>query len=234
MQRRAVPGSILVALGLAAITPLQAQRCLPFAAGETLNYGIRVAMMGARGKAVMSVTGPEELRGRLVLRLRSEAHVGVGFLRGSDATASWIDPLDFASLRFIQHEHHIISNASDSVEIFPEQRRWQRGNGTDGAMRTDAPLDVLSFIYFLRTLPFGPDSAWVLDRHFDDLRNPTKVRVVGRDTIDTPAGKFDAWSVEMQVRDTAHVGQGVSRLDCSGSLSQLWRAFREARMQHSE
>jgi hypothetical protein len=202
--------------------PARAQRCLPFAAGEKLAYGVRVAMMGAKGKAVMSVTGPEELRGRLVLQLQSEASVGVGFLRGTDNTRSWVEPLTFSTLRFVQNERHIISRASDSVEVFPEQRRWIRADGTSGTMQTDAPLDVLSFIYFLRTLPFGLDSTWTFARHLDDARNPTVVRVVGRDSLVTPAGRFDTWSVEMQVRDTAHYkGEGVIRLQFSADDRRL-------------
>src|SRR5690242_2575540 len=94
------PLSVSIAL-LAAVTPAVAQRCLPFAAGERLTYGIRVAMMGAKGQAVMSVGGPGELRGRVVIQLKSEASVGVGFLRGSDNTRSWVEPLTFATLRFV-------------------------------------------------------------------------------------------------------------------------------------
>jgi hypothetical protein len=211
----------LLALSMGA-TRAWAQGCLPFAAGERLTYGVRVAMMGARGQAVMSVVGPQELRGRVVIELRSEASVGMGFLRGSDKTFSWVDPLTFATLRFVQHERHIISRASDSVEVYPEQRRWQRGNGTGGNTASDAPLDVLSFIYFLRTLPLAVDSSWRFDRHFDAARNPTSVRVTGRDSVTTPAGRFEVWSVEMQVRDTTHYGgDGLIRLQFTADERRL-------------
>jgi hypothetical protein len=208
---------VVLLLGLLSGAPAaDAQGCLPFAAGETLSYGIRVAMMGAKGRATMSISGPEEVRGRVVLVLKSEASVGVGFLNGSDRTRSWVEPLSFATLRFVQHERHVIVRGSDSVEVFPEQRRWIRGNGTSGGTLSDSPLDVLSFIYFLRTLPYGPDSSWTFERHFDKARNPTAVRVVGRDSVKTPAGVFDAWQVEMQVRDTAHYGgNGLIRLAVS-------------------
>ena len=203
----------VVVLGTSSAPPVLAQSCLPFGPGEILTYGIRVATMGAKGQTRMWVTGPELIRGRTTIALRSEASVGVGFLNGSDRTVSWLDPLTFAALRFTQHERHIIARSSDSVEIYPEERRWERSGSRRGVIASDAPLDVLSFIYFLRTLPFQIDSSWTFNRHFDDARNPTTVRVVGRDTISTPAGRFPVWSVEMRVRDKEHYGgDGVIKL----------------------
>lgn len=191
-------------------TGAHAQSCLPFAPGERLTFAVRAATMGAKGEARMTVSGPELVRGRATIVLRSEASVGIGFIRGSDNTASWVDPLTLATLRFTQRERSLLSRGSDSVEVFPEARVWERSEGRHGETSTDAPLDILSYIYFLRTLPFGTDSAWTFNRHFDALRNPTTVRVVGHDTISTPAGRFAVWNVEMSVRDKEHYdGSGV-------------------------
>jgi hypothetical protein len=170
----------------------------------------------------MWVTGPELVRGRVAIVLRSYASAGVGFVRGTDRTTSWIDPVRFASLRFVQHERHVLSKASDSVEILPEERRWVRADGRTGSTLSDAPLDVLSFIYFLRTLRFDRDTAWTLNRHFDADRNPTAVRLAGRDTLDTSAGRFPVFSVEMFVRDPEHYGgEGVIRLHFSDDARRL-------------
>ena len=199
-----------------------AQVCLPFAPGERLTYAVRAATMSARGEAHMTVAGPEEVRGHATLVLRSEASVGVGFIRGSDKTASWVDPVTLATLRFIQTERNVLSHATDSVEVFPDARLWERSNGRHGEMITDAPLDVLSFIYFLRTLSFGTDSSWTFNRHFDAARNPTTVRVIGHDTISTAAGRFSVWDVEMSVRDKEHYdGSGVIKFLFSDDTGRL-------------
>jgi hypothetical protein len=199
-----------------------AQTCLPFGPGEHLTYAVRAAMMGAKGETRMWVTGPELVRGRMTFALHSDASVGVGFIKGTDRTVSWIDPVRFAALRFTQVERHVISRGSDSVEIYPEERRWERSRGRTGETLSDAPLDILSFIYRLRTLPLGPDSSWTFSHHFDVARNPTTVRVVGRDSITTPAGVFQVWDVEMRVRDKEHFdGDGVIKLLVSADSLRL-------------
>lgn len=167
---------------------------------------MRAAKLGARGKLVMSVNGPEELRGRAALVLRSEASVGVGFIKGSDKSASWIDPTRLATMRFTQHERHVVSRSSDSVEVFPDERRWERSEGRKGETLTNDPLDVLSYIYFLRTLPLDAGATWTLNRHLDSDRNPTIVAVIGRDSLETSAGRYAGWKVEMHVRDKDHYG----------------------------
>lgn len=209
-------------LAVAPLASAGGQACLPFGPGEHLTYSVRAAMMGAKGATRMWVTGPELIRGRAAFALRSDASVGVGFIKGSDRTVSWIDPLTFAALRFTQVERHLVSKSTDSVEIFPEQRRWERSRNRSGEAASDAPLDVLSFIYLLRTLSLGTDSSWTFNRHFDAARNPTTVTVTGLDSLTTPAGAFQVWNVEMRVRDKEqYEGEGVIKLLISADSRRL-------------
>ena len=86
----------------------------------------------------------------------------------------------------------------------------------------NAPLDELSFIYFLRTLPLLDDSARTFVRHYDSDRNPVTVTVVGRDTLKTRAGEFPTIIVEMRVRDPRHYqGDGVIRINLSDDARRL-------------
>jgi hypothetical protein len=211
-MRRRLNAFAVLALTLLANAPASAQSsCLPFGPGEQLTYAVKAAKLGARGKLVMSVMGPAELRGRPAWLLRSEASVGVGFIKGSDKSTSWIDPARLATLRFTQQERHVVSRANDSVEVFPDERRWERSDGRTGETLTGEPLDVLSYIYFLRTLALTADATWTLNRHLDSDRNPTIVAVTGRDSLETSAGRFAGWKVEMHVRDKDHYG-GVGTL----------------------
>ena len=74
-------------------------------------------------------------------------------------------------------------------------------------MPTGAPLDELSFVYFLRTLRLADGDTYTFTRHYDTARNPVRVRVIGRGRIRVPAGEFDAVEVEMRVRDANHYGR---------------------------
>ena len=44
--------------------------------------------------------------------------------------------------------------------LFPAEHRWQAADGASGASLDLAPLDELSFIYFIRTLAYTTDSRW--------------------------------------------------------------------------
>ena len=105
------------------------------------------------------------------------------------------------------------SSHDEDIALFPDEKRWSAADGSSGAAITAAPLDELSFIYFLRTVPLETDSVYSFNRHFDAARNPTTVKVVRRESVTVGAGTFDAVLVEMRVRDPARYrGEGVIRI----------------------
>jgi hypothetical protein len=228
---RATGGALLVLLLLLlAAAPLRAQaatdapavRDLPFAIGERLEYGVRVGGMGTIGTGVMWIEGPVEVRGRDVWLLRFDFQAGRGPLKAIDRTRSWIDPRRMAVLRFSKEERHPLSRHAESVELFPETRSWSEAGRGAGVSTTDAPLDELSFLYFLRTIPLDADTALRFDRHFDAARNPTSVRVVGREVLKTEAGEFATVVLEMRVRDPRRYrGDGVIRVHLSDDADRI-------------
>lgn len=186
---------------------------LPFQPGEALTYQVRVSRVGEVGTGRMWVEGPMTEGQTLVWRLRFEMEAGRGPIRASDRTSSWLDPIRFGIVRFEKVERHVLSRSDERVSVDRETGRWSDASGRSGPTAHDAPLDELSFIYLLRTLPLEQDSVYRLERHFDAERNPTTVRVVGRDTLTTPAGIFRTRIVEMEVRDPKRYrGKGVIRI----------------------
>jgi uncharacterized protein DUF3108 len=195
---------------------------LPFAVGERLNYRARVARMGATGRGAMWIEGPVDVRGRSVYVLRFDFHAGLGPVKAVDRTESWFDPRTMSAVRFHKHERHLLSTHTERVELFPEQRRWQAEDGRAGESPSDAPLDELSFMYFIRTLPLTDDSIHSFNRHFEAERNPTSVRVLRRETVTTLAGEFRTILVEMRVRDPRRYrGDGVIRINLSDDAQRL-------------
>lgn len=193
---------------------------LPFGVGELLTYRVDASGMGGRG--TMSVGGPVDVRGTETYLLRFDVKAGVGPIKGKNRTESWLDPLRMAALRFHASERRPFSRHDERVELYPEERRWESANGKSGDSPTDAPLDELSFIYFIRSLPLQADSTYTFNRYFDLLRNPTTVRVVSRDTISTAAGSFHTVLVEMRVRDPSHYqGEGTLRFYLSDDRCRL-------------
>jgi hypothetical protein len=221
MSVRRMTGLILV---LALVGPAIAKGTdrapLPFAVGEALEYRVRAKGMGGHG--TMSVDGPADVRGVETYHLRFAVAAGVGPIKGSNRTESWLDPTRMAALRYHAREHRLFSTREERVEMFPNERRWEDAKGAAGATLTDAPLDELSFMYFIRSLPLVPDTVFTFERHYDAARNPTTVRVLARDSLDTEAGAFRTVLVEMRVKDPRrYAGEGVLRMYLSDDACRL-------------
>ncbi len=205
------------ASGVAAQSPTR----LPFAPGEKFEYAGRVHV-GVSGRGTLRVDGPSQLRGTAVWTLHSDMEGTLGFLRASDRAVSWFDPVRMSALRYTARERHLLARHDDDVSIFASEKRWSGDDGTEGPLVSDQPLDELSFLYFLRTLPLADEAELIVSRHFDAARNPTIVRVVGRAEIEVGAGRFRAVIVEMRVRDARrYKGEGVIRIHLSDDSCRL-------------
>ena len=194
---------------------------LPFAPGERLIFAGRVHTAVSGGGALW-VEGPVELRGTSTWLLHSDMEGRVGPLRATDRNASWLDPVRMTALRYTSRERHIVSKHDDAVDIFAGEKRWRAENGAEGVTATSAPLDELSFLYFVRTLPLASDTTMAVARHYDPARNPTVLTVRGREEIQVGAGRFRAILVEMRVRDPRrYKGEGVIRIHLSDDACRL-------------
>jgi hypothetical protein len=214
---------VIVLAALAALVnelPAQENTALPFRVGERLVYEGRVR--GITGRGTMWIAGPVDVRGVPTYELHFDFAARVGPLTVSQKSTSWLDPERMAAMRFQKRERHLLARREESVELFPDERLWRAKDGETGASPTTAPLDELSFIYFIRTLPFSSDSTLRFARHFDPERSPTFVRVLGREQVDTPAGSFGTVVVEMRVRDPQHYkGEGRIRFSISDDRCRL-------------
>ena len=195
---------------------------LPFSIGEKLSYRVSVSKMGTVGSGSMWVEGPVDIRGVSTWLLRFDFQAGLGPMKAVDRTSSWLDPRHMAAQRYFKHEKHVLSKRDERVEIFASDRRWIAADGESGTTPTAEPLDELSFMYFIRTLPLTPDTAYQFNRHFDRARSPTTVKVLQREVISTPAGRFQTIAVEMRVRDSRRYrGEGVIKINLSDDAMRI-------------
>jgi hypothetical protein len=186
---------------------------LPFSLGEKLTYEVRVANGGKVGTATMWIEGPVDVRGVSTYLLRFDSRIHIAFLSAVSRSSSWFDPLRESSLRFSKHEQNPLARSDEAVDLYPDKKEWKSAGGQISVSPTDTPLDELSFMYFIRTLPMTPGSTYSFDRHFDVARNPVTVSVIRREMIPTPMGELRVILVEMRVRDPRHYkGEGVIRI----------------------
>lgn len=221
-SRRAVlAAALLTALPTAGFVPAQSPSELPFGPGERLTFEGKVRS-GVSGGGTLWVEGPVELRGTSTWLLHSDMEGRVGPLRATDRNASWLDPVRMTALRYTSRERHILSRHDDAVDIFPGEKRWSAMSGAEGEVHGSTPLDELSFLYYLRTLPLDADAPLTVARHFDVARNPTIVTVLRREELEVPAGRFRAIVVEMRVRDgRRYRGEGTIRVFLSDDECRL-------------
>src|SRR5574340_739529 len=187
---------------------------LPFAVGERLAFRVRIPSAWMSGQGVMSVDSTVLIRGTATYVLHFDFKARVGPIKASSDETSWLDIRRMAALQFVKRERSPLGNDDQSVELYPQEQQWVAADGRAGKSLSDAPLDELSFIYFVRTLPLAPDTVYTFDRHFESDRNPITVRLVSCETIATPDGPVPTLLVEMRVKDPRHYqGEGVIRIN---------------------
>lgn len=160
-----------------------------FPVGETLIYDARFGILNL-GEGLMHVAGIDTIRGAPSLHVMFRLRGGSFFYRLDDLMESWIGLEDFASRRFIQDFHEGDSERYTAYEIYPDSGFYTQ-TGVDSVSATsEAPLDDAAFFYFVRTVTLEDAGRYEFDRYFRPDRNPVVLEVLGRDTLDLPAGRF--------------------------------------------
>lgn len=203
----AAPLLPLLALALSA----EAQQSVhpSFAPGETLVYHVRMGAL-ASGRGEMRVRGPEFVSDRSTYLLSFEVRGGFGPFRMEGRTHSWVDAVSLAAVRFHKYERSPFGSSTRTVDLLTPGGIWRDDDGDEGKMPTTDPLDELSFLYYVRSLPLPDGARYGVARHFEQARNPVIITVAAREHIRVPAGSFDVVVVDMQVPGDDHLEDGSS------------------------
>ena len=197
-RARLVRGTCAVAVATSVLTSargLRAQadtvpRSKSLIVGERLEYEVKFGPLKV-GRASMEVLGVEDVRDRPTWHTRFQVTGGTLFFRVNDVLESWIDTATFSSLRFRQKLSEGSRDRLYEYEIYPERAMYTEKGKADKPS-VSHPLDDGSFLYFLRTIPIELGATYEFNRYFIPDRNPVRLDVLGRDTVDVPAGRFDA------------------------------------------
>lgn len=148
------------------------------------------------GKGMMQVAGIDTIRGTPTLHTVFRLKGGALFYKLDDRMDSWLGIEDFASRRFVQDFHEGGNQRYARYEIYPDSGYYREFDSADAtvadttAPTSPAPLDDTAFFYFARTVALDVGQRYSFDRYFRPDRNPVILEVVGRDTLDVPAGRF--------------------------------------------
>lgn len=182
---------------------------VPFGPGERASYQVRVGILGGVGNGTMEVVGVEDVRGHPSYNLRLTIKGGVPFYRVDTRLESWLDAVKLVSRRFEQDQKEGKYKRHRIFEFFPEEQRWERVNTDEaGELPTELPLDDVSFLYFVRTLPLEVGQTYTFPRYFKEDGNPVILKVLRKETVSVPVGTFETIVVQPIIKTSGLFGDG--------------------------
>ena len=81
-----------------------------------------------------------------------------------------------------------------------------------GELASNQPLDDVSFIYFVRTIPLEVGRTYTWNRYWKADGNPVTVRVLRRERIEVPAGTFNTLVLQPIIQTDGLFGEGGEAL----------------------
>lgn len=173
-----------------------------FSPGERLTYAIKFGPLRA-GTAVLSVEGYEWANGGLCYRLRSTVR-STGFFSKifpvDDLTESWLDADSLFSRRYVRILREGKYRKNEAVQIDSKLGLGYYAPRGDTVAVAPASQDVLSVLYYARGLPLDVGLGMLIPGHVDRKNVPFELRVLKRETVNAPAGRFQCGVVEPLLR----------------------------------
>ncbi len=190
-----ITGSVtLPAPGQEEVLPAPAH---PFRGGESLRFSVQYGFINA-GSAWLEVQNAVGPTGRpafeLVARAESNRFFS-SFYKVRNRIESLWDRSGRFSWRYTEDRHEGKYRAKSVIRFDPLRHEALYNDGQSYPVPPSVQ-DALSSFYFtrLQALPLG--GSVVFDYHASRKSQPLEVRVLGREKIQTPAGKFNCVVVE--------------------------------------
>jgi hypothetical protein len=219
-------------LVLCGVTPVSSANAedMPFAPGEKLTFVLKWEMIPA-GHAVMEVLPESEIAGEkafhFAMSVRTNSFADL-FFKVRDKIDSYVDMSVSKSLFFKQKQRE--GRYHRDIEIVFDWRRFQSRYTSSGKPREPMVLypgtfDPLSILYYFRSREVREGDT-VSTMVTDGKKNVIgEAHIVRRELVKVPAGEFDTWLVEP---DLKHLG-GVFKKS-RDALLQIWITTDERRI----
>jgi hypothetical protein len=171
---------------------------VPWKIGEYFQFSIDWSGVNG-GSALMQVQNIQTVDGhrtwRIVTKAESNSFVSK-FYKVRDRAESYIDAESLYTRRFEKHLREGNYKQDVSVRYDQEARKAIYEGGTK---KIDVPPrvhDVLSAFYYVRTCPLPEGGVVSIPTHDNEKSYDMVVKVIRRERVEVPAGKFDCVLVE--------------------------------------
>lgn len=180
--------------------------------GEQLKYGVYYALVKA-GTAYIKNRGLIDADGKKAYVIQTSAFsapVIDTVFKVRDINLSWLDAKDFYSLGYSQSLREGKYKRDEWVRFDYPNKKYQGQVQKKSSPRsfsgelTQPVLDMLTSLYYVRAQKLTPGHEVIFDIINREEKYPLVVKVIGRETVKTEAGKFKCLVVEPQFR-----GEGI-------------------------
>jgi hypothetical protein len=161
---------------------------VPFGVGERLDYKVKFGPLKV-GQAYMQVAGIDTIAGYPTYHVKSLIKGSTPFYKLEDLQESWLDVYVLSSRRYVQDTHQGSYERYWDYRFDLENGTYKRNDGESDSVPAN-PLDDASFVYFVRSRRLEVGETYEWNNYFRWDRNPVIIKVLRREDIKVPAGKF--------------------------------------------
>jgi hypothetical protein len=198
---------------------------------ESLQYGVYYSFVKA-GTAYIKTRGLTNIQGKTAYLIQTtafSASVIDSVFKVRDINYSWLDANTFHSLGYSQsvregnyRRDEWVTFDNKNGRFYGEVKKKEQPKAIAGQLDIEV-LDMLSSLYYVRQQPLAVGKDVVFDIINREKQYPLVVKVLGKETVKTEAGKFRCWVVEPQFR-----GEGI--FVAKGKSLKVWLTDDEYRM----
>ena len=198
---------------------------------ESLQYGIYYSFIKA-GTAYIKTRGLVSKNGKTAYVIQTtafSAKVIDSMYKVRDINYSWLDTNSLHSLGYSQSlregnykRDEWITFDDENGRFYGQVQKKEEPRAVLGELKQQV-LDLLTSLYYVRSKPLEVGHEVTFDIVNREEQYPLIVKVLGKETVKTPAGKFNCWVVEPQFR-----GEGI--FVAKGKSLKVWLTDDKYRM----
>ncbi len=169
----------------------------PFRTGEMLKFSVEYGPIQA-GYAYLEVPETRDWRGHRVYHLLARAESNNFFskiYKVRNRIDSYWDTTGRYSWRYSEDRHEGNHRFKDEIQFDHDREEARYDNGQSFPIPPQVQ-DALSSFYFTRFQPLPLGGSLLFDYHADHKSAPMLVKILGRERIETPVGRFNCVAIE--------------------------------------
>jgi hypothetical protein len=183
---------------------------VPWGPGERAEYELATGVFGNVGDGFLEVNGIEDIRGHDTyhIQLGVKGSVLFGAFKLEDRFQTWMDVNTLAARRFQKNQVEDDFVRNRTYDFYPENLTWHWvERDRSGFLPSKEPLDEVSMLFLVRTLPLKVGETYTFNRYFQTEDNPVRIEVVRKERVKVPAGEFDTIVVRPFIKTDGIFGE---------------------------